>query len=101
MRRHRTHGPHLGELLTLRCTALGGSRRDDEAVVVCARASEVNQEDDNVLCDLADALRRLQRFDEAIGAYGRAMQRNNRSRRAANGKAQTERERKIALRKDY
>lgn len=90
-------GYHRAELLRLRCAALARSQRDDEtvkqkktrifwrifrkfsnskkqAVELCLIAANENPESDEPLCNRADVLRRLGKYDAAIADYNKAQQ---------------------------
>ena len=67
-------GVHRAALTLLRCQALAGAGQLDAALLVCALAAELDSSAEALL-QRAETLVKLQRFDEAIGEFGRAQQR--------------------------
>jgi tetratricopeptide (TPR) repeat protein len=90
-------GVHAATLVALRCSALAGAGELDAALLVCARAAELDGSAEPFI-QRAETLLKLQRYDEAIGDFSRAQQREPQNHRAANGKHQAERAKKVGRR---
>ena len=89
------------QIALAKCKGYGGQKRDAEALVACEEAADVAPSDIEPLMVRARILRAQGKWDEAIYEFNKAKQIQPRNGQIHRELGETERQKKVATRKDY